>query len=209
MLKQSRSSMRVVALSAAALVAAAAVACGGGDETTTTVRTVASGSPAPSVNTGSPALDATLSAALAHDYIELAGLTGYEVQPCVAAPQGAGGPPLCREAETEGTQVEVFPLTECELGWIRPEPLPDQYARLLNGDSKILAVYRPKPIPQVFGGDAVAVVQTAPDKRVALSFQGGRLIAIETECAAGEPNQLLGADRVDAFIIAPDATPAQ
>jgi hypothetical protein len=105
--------------------------------------------------------------------------------------------------------VEVFPLTECELGWIRPEPLPDEYARLLNGDAKIVAVYRPEPIPQDFGGDAVAVVQTAPDKRVALSFQGGRLIAIETECGAGDPNQLLNPDRVEEFIIAPDATPAQ
>ncbi|HET6614905.1 MAG TPA: hypothetical protein VFH62_03370 [Dehalococcoidia bacterium] len=201
--------MRIAMILAAAALALATVACGDSG-TETTVRTPAAPS-GETANTGIPSLDYTLNSALRADRIELAGLTGYQSIPCVETSQGAGSAPVCRENETPGDPVEVFPVLQCELIWTRPEVVPDAYQQALGEAPSLFALYRPVPQPLVLDADYVAVFDTDPgdvQSGIALTLREGRVIAMEYDC--GNFAGLYAPDKVQEFVVQPGgATPPQ
>jgi hypothetical protein len=60
--------------------------------------------------------------------------------------QGAGGPPKCSVAGTparaEGTTIDAFPLSSCELGWYSRTSVRDALESTLPGAGDLYAVVR-------------------------------------------------------------------
>lgn len=199
-------------LPAALSIAMLGVACGGDGGTETTERTV---DPAPAFTpavTDIPALDLTLNAALAGDEIELAALTGYQRVPCVAPDDGGAASLTCRESEASGERVEVLPVIGCQAAWYRPEQAPDAYRATLSGaQRRLVAVYVPKEGAPFPNADQIGVIDVIePDEgvssAVALAVDGGRVIAMETECE--DVTRLYAEERVGRFIVPPGGEPA-
>ncbi|MFI5178320.1 MAG: hypothetical protein ACHQO8_07145 [Vicinamibacterales bacterium] len=201
----------------AAIVAAAFIAgCGGGSGTKTTVRTAPAPQPTRAVVTGDPPVDQVIGAALASDNIELAGLVGYQKIACKKdSPGRPNDPPPCRETESDGTLVEVLPVTaSCNSGWVRPEQVPDSFGLALpKGKPVMLAVLKPKATLATFGGgfgaDQAVVFRTGTHgdgsaTGVALHLRTGRVVWIEADCH--NLLELIASDRVDAFIVDPNGT---
>ncbi|MEX2226366.1 MAG: hypothetical protein WEB52_07955 [Dehalococcoidia bacterium] len=194
--------MRLTMMLAGAMLAVMAAACNG-DGTETTVRTPSADDP-DTVATGIPELDNTLNTALRLEAIELAGLTGYQHLGCVEEAEDAPSPPVCRENEDVGQEVESYPVLQCELVWVRPEVMSDIYAEALGEEPRIVAVYRPTSRALVLEADYVAVFDTNTDDSeagVALWIKDGRVIQVEYDCNnfAG----LYAEDKVEQFVIAP------
>ncbi len=201
---------------AAMLLAVSLAACGGSG-TKTTTHTVGAGSSQPpppaKTFTNLPAVDQVASAAVAHDSIELAGLTGYQKIACLKdAPEAGGGPPACRADEADGKDVEVLPSQHCADGraWIRPEQVPDAFSLALPPPTTVVAAYAPKADPAAFGGGfggtQVLVFQTGAAgasgaSGAALHIKDGRVVWIETVCQ--NLSEFLTPERVDSFIIDP------
>lgn len=199
--------VRVLLAVTLACAATAFAACGGGSKTTTETAEPARNIPQVA-HTGIPALDQSLDAALAPDRIEMARLTLYEHAPC--AKGGDASHPACRDNESGGASVEIFPTLGCSAGWVRPEDLPDAYGAALEGKSPALvAVYQPSAAIRKFDADYVAVVATGKhdngaNAAVALHFRQGRIIAIEDDC--GDRLRLLSDSRVASWLIRPGET---
>ena len=206
------------ALAAIAAIATLTAACGGGSGKTTT-RTVAATAPgaAPTrvVVTRDGAVDQVITAALAADEIELAGLVGYQKITCKKnSGQQPGDPPICRESESDGTVVEVFASSGCTATWTRPEQVPDVFrVGLPKGAPQLLAVFHPKAAASPFGvdfeADRVAVfrVGTHGDSQAsgaALHIRNGRIVWFEADCR--NLLELIAPERVDAFILDPSGT---
>ena len=68
--------------------------------------------------TGIGEIDTVLAAIEARDLEELRSLIRYTIAPCTFA-DGLGGPPKCRAAETEGTELEVLPFMGGEGTFLR------------------------------------------------------------------------------------------
>jgi hypothetical protein len=201
--------MRISLFLVLVVLVAVGAACDGSD-TETTVRTPSGDNDAPRINTGISDLDYTVNAALRVDTLELAGLTGYQHIPCVAESQGAASPPVCRENEELGMEVEGFPVLQCELVWLRPEMMADTYGQALGESPRLVTIYRPADRDLVLDSEYVAVFDTDPgdaNAGIALSIDAGRSIQIEYDCNnfAG----LYSDDKVDEFVVAPtaEATP--
>jgi hypothetical protein len=192
----------LIGTAVAALLAFAA--CSGGSSSTRTAV-----APIPRVaNTGIPALDQSLDAALAPDDIEMARLTGYERIPC--AKQQDAAHPQCRDNEDEGTTVEILPLLGCEPGWVRPEDLPDAYHdALVDKDPELVGVYAPAAGIDPYNADYVAVISTGKhdngaNAAIGLHFRQGRIVAMEDDC--GDSLRLLSDDRIARWLLRPGAT---
>ena len=192
--------------------AAIVAACGGGDSgTKTTIRTIPAR--APVATTGVPELDQIVGGATSVDTIELAGLTGYQKISCKKSiPNPApNDPPLCRENEPDGAQVEVLASAKCAGEWVRPEQVPDAFkAALGDGTPKFVAAYRPKPTFSTFGGglgaQQVVVFETGSrpgggQSGAALYIKDGRVVIVATECANFA--DLIAPQNVASFIIDP------
>ena len=207
-----------IVLAAAAVLTTLAAACGGGSSKITT-RTVGPSTAAPAatrvVVTHDGAVDQVITAAIASDEIELAGLVGYQKIACKKdSRQGSGDPPICRATESDGTAVEVLASSGCDATWTRPEQVPDIFrAGLPKGASQILAVFRPKPAPSPYGLDfatdqvAVFHVGTHGDGQasgVALHIKNGRIVWFESDCR--NLLELIAPEKVDAFILDPSGT---
>jgi hypothetical protein len=204
-------------LAAAVVLSALAAACGGGGGgTKTTAQTVSPSNTSkqhtPVVLTGTPDLDQVIGAALAANDIELAGLAGYEKVACKKdSTEKAGAPPACRESESDGTQVEVLASSACDLGWVRPEQVPDAFRSNLSPEKpELVSVYKPHVNPADFGGgfgaDAVAVFRTnkhvdGQAGGVALHIKVGRVVWIEADCR--NLTELTAPQRVDSIIFDP------
>lgn len=205
-----RSTLIVAAI---AMLALAAVACGGGDDTSDGDATPGV-TPRPTsvdrAETGDRSLDGTLNTALAGNVIEMAALAGYQRRPCAVAPADASAP-ACREGEAAGTDVEVLPVAQCELAWVRPEALPQAFASALgDGPLRLAAVYKPAMpagAPNAADAEYVAVIATGERSGrpggVALAIRGGRIVSAETDCG-GLP-RLVAPERVASFIVEPRA----
>ena len=96
--------------------------------------------PAGGTSTGDPALDAIVRAALDGDATALLSRIGLTTAPCTTA-QGLGGPPKCDQAPgspADGTAVEAFPVSSCELGWTYDiQPIATEFA---SRDLELFAV---------------------------------------------------------------------
>jgi len=193
----------VVVLAASSAVA---LACGDDDDNGATESPTAGQDGGDgNADTGVPQLDFTLEAALRRDAIELAGLTAYQEIACEESPQGAGAPPACRENEDDGTEVQVFPVAQCELQWTRPEDVPDAYERALGqAKPEIVAVYEIADQPLDLDAEYAAVLRTPETEGaegIALWINGGRVVELEYDC--GNFEGLYADERVERFLIEP------
>ncbi|HSG41878.1 MAG TPA: hypothetical protein VLA72_01875 [Anaerolineales bacterium] len=75
-----------------------------------------------STRTGIAEIDVVLDAVESNDPQEIRSLLHFINVPCTNA-DGLGGPPKCREKESEGTVVEVFPFLGSEGGYLHKENL--------------------------------------------------------------------------------------
>lgn len=80
------------------------------------------GSKSLSTRTGIADIDVVLDAIESDDPQQLRGLLRFITVPCTIA-DGLGGPPKCRENESDGTLVEVFPFLGSEGGYLHKENL--------------------------------------------------------------------------------------
>jgi hypothetical protein len=168
--------------------------------------------PTLAVSTGDLSLDKVIVESLSRDDIALAGLTGYQLRPCVPVGTPAEEPE-CREGEEPDTEVEVLAGSSCTNAWIRPEVVPDAFRLSLAPDEpKLLAVYRPTYAEGTFGGGfgaaAVAVFDTGArvdgtPKGVSMHILDGRIVWLQNDCA--NVSELLEPDRIASFIIEPAA----
>lgn len=194
-------------------------ACGGDDGPSVVETTRQPGTPqnVPTPTTGIPELDQVINAALARDYIELAGLTGYQRVACASdSAEGPGAPPVCRSGEEDGTEVEVLPVSACEGTWVRPEQVPDAFrGSLSEGELRVAAVFRPNLSSDAFGGGFGAeygiALGTGPagdgtTNGAVFQVKDGRVVWIQQACApptGGNLEQLIEPGRVQEFIVAP------
>lgn len=73
-------------------------------------------------SSGVPAVDRVIAAVRDGDTASIQAQLRFATVACVAdPPEGAGGPPLCRDDEADGTEVEVFAAAQCEGFWLRPD----------------------------------------------------------------------------------------
>lgn len=70
--------------------------------------------------TGIEEIDVVLDAIANADIKKQRALINYTTAPCTFA-EGLGGPPKCREAETEGTEVKVLPFLGPEGSYLRED----------------------------------------------------------------------------------------
>ncbi len=106
------------------------------------------GSPTPAKNsqgtysletrTGIDEIDNVLVAVASGDRAQLESLIDYTTAPCTTR-DGFGGPPKCREGESEGTPIEAIPMISSEGGFIRKEEI-DVWTGV-NAEA-LFAVYR-------------------------------------------------------------------
>lgn len=173
------------------------LACSGDDSDSTptatspapTVETTASPVPNTEVpttprTTGITELDSLLEFIESYDATKVRDLIDLQTLPCTNA-LGLGGPPKCRDGETEGTEVSVFAFTVCEPEWLREEQilpnLEDVFAYTFKRyaayeeDGNYVAIFEAEEEPVV--GAAVAVTFT---------MDGGRIVKISRICGAGE-----------------------
>jgi hypothetical protein len=209
----------VCSLAAAVLVSVFAAACGGDSDTKTVTRTVVDAGPTrPPIAsvTGDGTIDQIIDAVVRADDIALAGLSGYQRVPCkIGTPEELAGAPPCRDAETDGTAVEVLASTACTNGWIRPEQVPDAYRYNLAPDKpQLILVFKPLPGPTTYGNGfgatttIVARTRTSTDGQpggVALHINNGRIAWVEASCL--NISELTAPDRIESVIYDP-ANPA-
>jgi len=86
--------------------------------------------PPAGTTTGIPAIDAVIEDVLAADSDSLVDRFVYASAACTSA-QGLGGPPKCSQAPgspPDGTTVQAFPVSSCELGWTYDlQPIVSQF----------------------------------------------------------------------------------
>jgi hypothetical protein len=207
---------RLTIVAAAVLFGAIAIACSDGGTETTVETSVARPVPTPDRTTGVPELDTLLRAAVANDFIELAGLTGYQRLACETEPPPDAFVPACREDESAGAEVEVFPTSACEPSWVRPEQVPDAYSRAFGGETAtVVTAYVPSTPEGLLGGGfgagQVVVLRTGTHEDgqplgTALHVLEGRVVWLEQDCQ--NIVELFPAERVQSFILErPAGTP--
>jgi hypothetical protein len=74
-------------------------------------------------------------------YGERISLVQYISTTCTTA-DGFGGPPKCAPGEANGTIIEIFPVSEMEGYFVRPEAIADTFVFQVD---RLYAVYRPTP----------------------------------------------------------------
>jgi hypothetical protein len=185
-------------------------ACNGDDPAPTPTSTpTATATPAatPGVpegtTTGIAEVDAVIEAVLRDDAAALVALMQTVDVPCTNA-QGAGGPPKCWAGTTpdqarprptgrpEGTVLEVFPYSTCELEWrIDLDPVAEEATTVAGELFAVLALDQ----PLFTGGEdylpaaehAIIFTGTNADAESVLvvAIQGGRITFIDRACGAG------------------------
>ena len=116
------------------------------------------------------------------DVARIHALVQFSNQPCTTE-FGAGGPPKCAGGEVAGTQVEVFPYTSCEPGWVRRAGMEAILGEVFSHPFTRYAVYR-----EAAGDVAVFQAKDAPvvGAGVAAVVLGDRIVALRRTCGAGD-----------------------
>jgi hypothetical protein len=166
--------MRATLILLTALLSTLAIACGGDDSPGATPtqqpRTAApSPSPAPSPTVepggGISAVEAIINAARSVDTETLRSFLRTTRVACATDVQGAGGPPICRPGEPDGTLVDVVWFADCEGHWDR---LDEVHLQPLDGsEMEFYGLYEAtaRVIPE--GADVVAVfTRTMPGNQI-------------------------------------------
>lgn len=134
--------------------------------------------------TGITELDSLLEIIESSDAAKIRDLIDLQTLPCTTA-LGLGGPPQCREDETEGTEVSVFAFSVCEPEWLREEQITPNLEEVLSYTFMRYAAYEEdENYVAVFEAEEEPIVGAA----VAVSFtmDGGRIVKIWRICGAGE-----------------------
>ena len=112
---------------------------------------------------------------------DMQALLVYASAGCTTA-EGLGGPPKCRENESEGAVVEGIPVLGSEGSWVRKgEVQPD----FLQGPFNLLGVYEVNPDASTdanypAGKYAVLVTQAAqPDSLIILRVDDGGIVRVD------------------------------
>ena len=189
------------------LCISASTACGGDNHSGKTPTTPAlEGGPTPTAspgrgarNTGIAQLDAVIQAVEEHNVEALRNLIQLQTRAC-APPQGAGGPPQCKDGETEGTSVEVFPFIACEPEWLRETEIDGVLAEVLAHPFERFAAFE---IDQRFVAVFQATDQPVVGAGVAMVIEDGRIVELRRTCGAGDTAKaLIPAGQTD-FILPP------
>jgi hypothetical protein len=111
---------------------------------------------------------------------QLESLIQYTTAPCTTL-DGLGGPPKCREGETDGTPVEALPLIGSEGGFIRKTEI-DRWSGL-DADA-LFAVYRAgeegfeeEYYPR--GEYAVVFLASGSETAVTLRIENGMIVRVD------------------------------
>ncbi len=179
------------------LAALLTITCGGDSSSPTP-------SPTPSPAAGAPAeVQAIVDAALSGDAEALRPLLGYASIPCSTAIPMLGGPPLCREGEADGTPVDVFAVSGCHGGYVRP----DELSLDALSDIDFYAVYRwPQKDIDFFAAEYAAIFSRIKGETVvALMIDEGKLVAVLSGCFQ-TPEQFVEFRQLEDVVVAPEAT---
>ncbi len=172
-----------------------AIACGGDGSSPTP-------SPTPSPAAGAPAeVQAIVDAALSGDADALRPLLGYASIPCSTAIPMLGGPPLCREVEADGTPVDVFAVSGCHGGYVRP----DELSLDALSDIDFYAVYRwPEEDFDFFAAEYAAIFSGGKGKTqgLGLMINEGKLVAVLGGCFQ-TPEQFVEFRQLEDVVVAP------
>lgn len=227
-----RTLIRTIAAVSLAALAIFVAACGGDDAGEDIVLTItpsavaASPTAAPATDTPAPPdatpdlggmpssgvvqVDRVISAIARGDALSLENQVLLSLVACRAnPPQGAGGPPKCRAGEADGSNVQVFPVAQCEGSYARPDEI--DVGRWPYEGSELYAAYRtpseffpPGPWAIVYrrtdgmaAGLAWLIVVTDDDSR-----GGEGIVGVNFGC--GEtPEQLISSQRLTQELIPP------
>lgn len=134
----------------------------------------------PDVRTGDPALDAVIDAVLAHDVTARRELTRLTVVGCTHA-DGLGGPPKCREDETEGAPLEVLPILGGEGHHTRVEDLDQALSFQVEGLYAVFeladTVYDSDDFPA--GEVGLLFLQSGPPFPLTVHVAGGAIVRLD------------------------------
>jgi len=126
---------------------------------------------------------------------------------CTTA-DGLGGPPQCALGEAEGSLVEVFPISEAEGHFVRPEEIDRALEFTVDG---LYAVYRPvpgrDPIEYWPVGEYALLFERQiynTSQPVTVFVQDGRMVRLGFTNYPIEPDELLGAVPLDRILIPPE-----
>jgi hypothetical protein len=117
-------------------------------------------------------VDKVLAAIESDDTQELAARISYTMAPCTRA-EGLGGPPKCRDGESEGTMLEVLPFLGSEGSFIRKSEI-----NTWNGVSgySLYAIYRVSEntdAEEYYPSGEYAVLLVSSDGKNAVSLRVG------------------------------------
>lgn len=132
-------------------------------------------------STGIADLDAVLAALLSGDRDAIRPLLHFEPTPCLAEPDEPsgfyiGGPP-CRDAEADGTMVEVLKTSVCEGSFARRDRL-NSFLFSLRTLNQLYAVYEAPPDSDSEYFAIVSSGEGAMNVRIA----GGRIVGLNFGC---------------------------
>jgi hypothetical protein len=115
----------------------------------------------PDAQTGLPVIDQVWEAVASGDLQSLRSLIEYTNAPCTSQ-DGLGGPPKCREGESEGTPVQVLSFLSSEGSFLRKEEIDNWTGITTSG---VYAIYKVSP--------AVTSEQYYPIGKYVILFVGG------------------------------------
>lgn len=162
-----------------------------------------------SVRTGNDNVDPVLEAVASADRQALISLIQFTEAVCTHA-DGLGGPPKCREGETEGTPMEVLPFLGGEGSYLRSEEIGDWQGIDV---SALYAVYEVSPENVVqeeyfpSGEYVIILIGEENQSPVALRVTDGRIVRVDFlfEPTPAALNPLL--EREAAQVILPPKNP--
>lgn len=130
--------------------------------------------------TGIEDVDNVIAAVASSDPQALRSLISYTRAPCTTA-EGLGGPPKCRDGESEGTMLEVLPFMGSEGSYIRKSEIGNWQG---IDATAIYAVYRVSENAQVDeysppGKYAVIFVSTENQPAVSIRIANGGIVRID------------------------------
>lgn len=184
-----------IASAALALLAAACASDSAEDILSQTPTVPSTEQPSPTLRpvirtTGIPDLDAIFAALLSGDREAIRPLLHFEPKPCLAEPDDlsgfyVGGPP-CRDAETDGTMVEVLRTSVCEGSFSRRDRL-NEFLFSLRTLNQLYAVYEAPPNS---GSEYFALV-SAREGTMNVRIADGQIVELNFGCGPLSPHDFI------------------
>lgn len=131
--------------------------------------------------TGNAEIDNVLDAVASGDARQLRALVQFTNAPCTQR-EGLGGPPKCREGESEGTLVDVLPFIGSEGSFFRKDEIGNWQGVDATG---LYAVYEVSPAVTAeqyypLGKYAIVLVGSDQQSPVVLRVDQGRIVRVDS-----------------------------